>query len=273
MTLKTHYHALRTLQFNVSLSTPLVISLVGGGGKTSTAFWLARQYKNQGHKVLVSTTTKMYLPEQEHADRFINLDNYKQQQIAYLQNELSDPSITFCYKNELINDNKQERNKVLGVTTQFIDDLKNDSPFTVFIIESDGAKCLPLKAPDRHEPCIPKSSDIVIGITGAEIIHTPAAPERIHRWDTFSALTQCSAGNNIDSRVLGNLIEHQHGMFKHTPKHAIKIWLINKLDLVTDYKEVETLANEIISQTTTLDAVCLATMNSQTPIKDILTRN
>ncbi|OLQ74791.1 molybdopterin-guanine dinucleotide biosynthesis protein MobA [Photobacterium proteolyticum] len=266
------YHALRASQFDIPLNNSLVIALVGGGGKTSTAFWLARQFKTQGHCVFVSTTTKMYLPENNQADNFINLESSINPLIPYQHLDLSEPSITFCYKDKIISNNKSDKIKVSGVTAELIDKLKNDSPFTVFIIESDGAKCLPIKAPDRHEPCIPITSDMVIGITGAEVIHTQATPERIHRWNTFSALTQCSTGDIIDHRVLGNLIEHQHGMFKHAPDQAIKIWLINKIDLTANYPNLTRLAHKVINKTTTLDAIWLAAMNSQTPIKDVLTR-
>jgi len=268
-----HYHALHSSPFDLPTSTPLVLALVGGGGKTSAAFWLANQFRRQGHCVFVSTTTKMFLPKETQADHFINLEQEENPLIALSQLHLSDPSITFCYKKRIKGNNTNDKIKVSGVTAELIDNLKSDSPFTVFIIEADGAKCLPIKAPDRHEPCIPISSDMVIGVTGAEIIHTRATPERIHRWNTFSALTQCSEGDMIDHRILGNLIEHQHGMFKHAPEQATKIWLINKIDLVTNYQQLTQLAHQVMIQTTQLDAIWLASMHSHTPIKDVLTRN
>lgn len=254
-----------------SLSAPpLVISLVGGGGKTSAAFWLAQQFKAKGHNVFVSTTTKMYLPDINQADYFISLEETEGSLITHKFNYLSEPGITFCYQALIRSNNKQEKNKVSGITPTLIDTLKNESHFTVFIIEADGAKRLPIKAPDRHEPCIPITSDMVIGVTGAEVIHTRAIPERIHRWNLFSALTQCNAGETIDSRVLGNLIEHRQGMFKQAPEQAIKIWLINKIDLVSDYQKVKSLAQHVISKTEKLDAIWLAAMNSHTPVKDVL---
>lgn len=268
-----NYRALCATQFDIPLGGSLVIALVGGGGKTSAAFWLANQFKNQGHCVFVSTTTKMYLPDSHQADNFINLEHNHNQLIPYSHLDLSEPSITFCYKNKIASNNKSDKIKVSGVTPELIGKLKNDSPFTVFIIESDGAKCLPIKAPDRHEPCIPITSDMVIGVTGAEVIHTRAIPERIHRWNIFSALTQCSAGDIIDHRILGNLIEHQQGMFKHAPEQAIKIWLINKIDLAANYSALTQLAHKVISNTAHLDAIWLAAMNSQAPIKNVLTRD
>ena len=267
---ETYYHSLCSAEFEHSITTPLVIALVGGGGKTSTAFWLARQFKRQGHRVFVSTTTKMYLPNKNQADHFICLKDKDGSLITHQDNRLSDPGITFCYQERINSAQKGEEIKVSGVKPEFIDNLKNASPFTVFIIEADGAKRLPIKAPDRHEPCIPVTSDMVIGVTGAEVIHTRAAPESIHRWNTFSALTQCAVGDKIDHRVLGQLIEHRQGMFKQAPEQAIKIWLINKIDLAPSYQQLITLARQVMSQTNQLDAVWLASMNSHTPIKDVL---
>ncbi|MFC1503467.1 selenium cofactor biosynthesis protein YqeC [Pseudomonadota bacterium] len=269
---------------DADFSAPLIISLVGGGGKTSTAFWLAQEFKKRGHCVLVSTTTKMYLPAPEQADYFICADNNNSEEkpettlLSRLQNQVSEPAITFCFQNEVepnngkMTGNTKEQIKVSGITPNLVKQLKSTSPFTVFIIEADGAKCLPIKAPSGHEPCIPINSDMVIGVTGAEIIHTQACPERIHRWNTFSALTQCSEGDEIDHRILCRLIEHPHGMFKQAPDHAVKIWLINKVDLAPSYLKLTQLAQTIITRPYQLDAIWLAAMHDLSPIKDIVTR-
>nr|WP_269450611.1 hypothetical protein [Photobacterium profundum] len=58
--------------------------------------------------------------------------------------------------------NTKEQTKVSGITPNLVEQLKNTSPFAVFIIEADGAKCLPIKVPFGHEPCVPINSDMVI---------------------------------------------------------------------------------------------------------------
>jgi probable selenium-dependent hydroxylase accessory protein YqeC len=274
--------------FSTAPTTPLVIALVGAGGKTSTAFWLARQFKQRGHCVLVSTTTKMYHPNAEQADGFISDDSDSATDnqfdclipektsttlLARLQKQKTEPSITFCFQNEIQSSdktNKSAKKKVIGIAPELVNQLKNNSPFTVFIIEADGAKCQPLKAPDRHEPCLPLCSDMVIGITGAESINTPANAENIHRWNTFSELTQCSQGDLIDHRVLQRLIAHPQGMFKHAPADARKVWLINKVDLAPSYQQLITTAQTVIAGTDQLDEIWLATMHSKVPIKNII---
>ena len=44
-----------------------VISLVGGGGKTTLLYALARHYSAQGQRVLVSTTTHIRRPDANYA--------------------------------------------------------------------------------------------------------------------------------------------------------------------------------------------------------------
>ncbi len=45
-------------------ASPLLISAVGAGGKTSTLLWLAELFVRAGRRVLLTTTTHMSLPEQ-----------------------------------------------------------------------------------------------------------------------------------------------------------------------------------------------------------------
>ncbi|PSW17681.1 putative selenium-dependent hydroxylase accessory protein YqeC [Photobacterium sanctipauli] len=268
-------------------SSPLVISLVGGGGKTTTAFWLAHFFKNWGHRVCVTTTTKMYLPELHQSDYIIHFDylaSVNSINDSHSENEkttsslaqdsfiFSDPSITFCHRGVIKSKESQNKIKVSGLTFNELSILKNEGNFTVLIIESDGARAMPIKAPLRHEPCIPNDSDMVIGVTGAEAINTPATPNSVHRWSAFSAITQCQQGDVINHRVLNKLISHPSGMFKNAPAHAIKIWLINKLDLHHDTQLLNATAESVIEQNHHLDAIWLAVMTSASPIKKILAK-
>ena len=41
---------------------PAVISVVGAGGKTSLLFWLAEVLRASGRRVLITTTTHMFMP-------------------------------------------------------------------------------------------------------------------------------------------------------------------------------------------------------------------
>ncbi|OAN11679.1 hypothetical protein A3K86_18505 [Photobacterium jeanii] len=255
-----------------SKDSPLYITLVGGGGKTSAAFWLAKKFKQWGCSVCVTTTTKMYLPTQEQADSIIPIDEINSVYHFSAQHAfgICEPTITFVYKSLITDHLKTPQPKVLGLSEKEIKFIENHCPFTVFIIEGDGAHSLPIKAPDRNEPCIPSYSNMVIGVTGAEAINRKAMPCHIHRWPAFSAITKCQPGEVIDTQVLQRLVSHPQGLFKSTPKTAKKIWLINKMDLANDAQTVSKIAEEVLANSPQLNAVWLTEMQAETPIKNVI---
>ncbi|PVZ87981.1 putative selenium-dependent hydroxylase accessory protein YqeC [Serratia sp. S1B] len=193
---------------------PLLISLIGAGGKTSSLHWLARAFYQQGKRVLFTTTTKMYRPA---------TTNYHHLLLGTPPTVSREPAITawFCQY-------QPQDNKVTGPSAEWLDEIKQRELFDVILVEADGSKGLPLKAPARHEPCIPASSDCVIALTGGQVINQPANPQQIQRWEIFSALTGVGAGEQLDPPVFGRLIAHPEGMFKGAPSDARRIWLINQ---------------------------------------------
>ncbi len=150
-----------------------------------------------------------------------------------------------------------------------IEELEISHLFDVVLVESDGARQLPIKAPSGHEPCIYTDTDLVIGVTGAEAIFSQAQSEQIHRWPEFTSITGCKTGQEIDYQVLYPLITSPEGLFKSCPAKAGRIWVINKMDLSPDPTRLPGLAEKILSTTSELDAVWLTQCNDQTPIKRI----
>lgn len=60
-------------KLNLNIKTGEIISLVGGGGKTTTLYMLANELKNKNKKVLVTTTTAIYSPERGYDYYFLGL--------------------------------------------------------------------------------------------------------------------------------------------------------------------------------------------------------
>lgn len=253
----------------------LTISIVGGGGKTHLAFWLASLFKLHGHRVCITTTTKMYLPDDARLDHIVALDNdhtaFNTRQLAqrlWQENPLDHaPAITFLYKSILPASSADEADKVQGLTYKQLDSYRQAGLFTVFIVEADGAKQLPIKAPSRHEPCIVTDSDVVIGVTGAEAILSSAQPDRIHRWSEFATITQCEPQAVIDQSVLQRLITNPDGMFKGSPPNARRIWVINKCDLSPNQEALLKLAEQLTNQIPELSSVWLTSFHAPSPIQ------
>ena len=119
---------------------PTVISVVGAGGKTSLLFWLAELLQASGRRVLITTTTHMFMPTSHWPVVFCR-------DPAMLPHASLTSPISFCFHSW-----KANQGKVQGFTPEAIDALVQRPECDVILIEADGSRAMPLKAPDEHEP-------------------------------------------------------------------------------------------------------------------------
>lgn len=235
--------AINGLPSKLQLTGP--IAIVGAGGKTHLAFWLALQFKMQGLAVCITTTTKMYYPHQSEIDNLIQVDRLSK---VNKTQQTQQGHIDFIYRHKLSCPDPA-RDKISGFSPVDIDELYHRDCYDVIIVEADGAKQRPLKAPAGHEPCIPSSSSLVFGVTGADAFFVPTSEALIHRYDLFSQLTGCGVGGTCDETAIVNLITKKDGLFKGTPNGAQKIWVINKLDTVSDRQRLSKLIENVLAET------------------------
>ena len=234
-----------------------VISLVGAGGKTSTLFWLAREFTAMGKRVIVTTTTQMYLPEENMPVLFCRSPD--------MLPDAAFPAPTVaCFAGW-----NQENGKVLGFSSQQIDALVKRNIADVLLVEADGSRGSPLKAPALHEPCIPESSHFVIALTGGQTIGQPIGPQNVHRWPLFSAITGLQQGERLGTEALTQFINHPQGMFKQAPSQARRIWLINQ------YSHIENINGILpdVLASTDIDAIWLGAVREFPPITHVLQRS
>lgn len=211
---------LNSLTKNIDSHTTL-ISLCGAGGKTSTLFWLAEYFYQQGKRVLITTTTRMFLPAPSHYRELI-IETDPVRQLTRCQALPDDPTLVALFSHI-----DQASGKVAGPTPQQIDLIKGQQRFDLILVEADGAHHKLLKVPALHEPCIPHQSDWVIALLGGAMVGANAEPAQIHRWAELQALCGIAAGEPLDWALFDRLISHPEGVFKGTPPGARRIWFIN----------------------------------------------
>lgn len=131
-----------------------VISLVGAGGKTTLMYALARQFTENGARTVVATTTHICRPEG-------NLWAKNPQEVIRLWERGSYAVVGVpC-----------EDGKLKGLPEQELDSYIRMAD--IVLVEADGAKRMPCKVPAGHEPVIPGSCDIVIGVMGMDALGQP----------------------------------------------------------------------------------------------------
>lgn len=211
---------LNPLTKNIDSHTTL-ISLCGAGGKTSTLFWLAEYFYKQGKRVLITTTTRMFLPAPSHYRELI-LEADPVRQLTRCQQLPDEPTLVALFSHL-----DERTGKVAGPDLRQIDLLKGQQRFDLILVEADGAHHKLLKVPALHEPCIPHQSDWVIALLGGAMVGAKADPRQIHRWAEFQALCGIEAGDPLDWALFHKLLSHPEGLFKGTPPGARRIWFIN----------------------------------------------
>ncbi|AJE57417.1 protein YqeC [Escherichia coli] len=131
--------------------------------------------------------------------------------------------ISFCFHSW-----KANQGKVQGFTPEAIDALVQRPECDVILIEADGSRAMPLKAPDEHEPCIPKSSCCVIAVMGGHILGAKVSTENVHRWSQFADITGLTPDATLQLSDLVALVRHPQGAFKNVPQGCRRVWFINR---------------------------------------------
>lgn len=135
---------------------PRVISLVGGGGKTTVMYRLAGELAELGKRVIVTTSTHIRRPK----DLPVKTPDCAPQ----LEGQ--------CRKGEiLVVGTEAGDGKLKGLSVRETGRLAGFCD--VLLIEADGAKCLPFKFPAAHEPVIIPETELVIACAGLDCIGRP----------------------------------------------------------------------------------------------------
>lgn len=174
-----------------------IITITGAGGKTSLMFSLAKKLSLIG-KVLVTTTTKIFVPNVEDYEELITTET----------------KIKGREKNIFVYGEKIENGKLYSLSYEKIFDLKKD--FDFIIIEGDGAKEKKIKAWNNTEPCIPTFSNKVIGVINLDISNLKLEEYNIHRFELFKEKFKNYVNMIVDKNFLTDYIS-SGDFFKNSP--------------------------------------------------------
>ena len=276
---------MRSLELLTSRSAthdvPLVVSIVGGGGKTTLLFALASDARRNGATVLVTTTTRIYDPRDEGRtfDAFLANEawviqpHHVQTTGIHLPSpaEAGFPAVAngtdgfICVVGAGIETvaglepgsvTGANPGKLVAVVPALIDAAAG---WDLILVEADGARHLPLKAPAEHEPVVPASSRVVIAVIGLDCLGKPLDASIAFRPELVARATGLEPGGIIETRHLVALASAEAGCFKGTPAGAFRVLLLNKLDLA-DQAVARAVAAAVL-ESGAADLVALGTLN------------
>ena len=166
-----------------------IVSLVGGGGKTTLLHAMAAHGARKGWRVLASTTTHIQRP--------------KEPLLARTNAELAAlwTSGNYAVAGAPAPDNKLTQPPQLERWMAQAD--------AVFL-EADGAKHLPCKAPAAHEPVLLPQSDIVLAVAGLSAVGKPLQ-EVCFRLETACTLLGVPPETILTPELLAKLLADEQG--------------------------------------------------------------
>lgn len=178
-----------------------LVSLVGGGGKTTTLFTLGRQL---GGTTIITTTTKMGA---EQTGEFPVLVDPSDDQI---QATLSSDQRILAWK-------QTDERRAIGVSGDTCDRWFGIADNVV--VEADGSRKRPFKAPLAYEPVIPTKTTLLIACIGVSALGVPIE-EGCHRIEQVAALADCEVGDVLTPERACSVLLSTDGSKKGLPKHS-----------------------------------------------------
>lgn len=245
-----------TFRRALRLSTPSIISIVGAGGKTTSLYQLGREYRQDHPQVLLTTSTHLGGEQVQAADNHLIHSGEVSQTLAQLHHQQG----LLCLTAEW--DSQTQRWQ--GLDTNLLHSIaqyahRNAVPL---LIEADGARCRPLKAPAEHEPAIPDFSEVVLLVAGLTPLGMPLTEEWVHRPQRFAELSGLALGETITGEHIVRVLSHPLGGRKGIPAGAKSFLLLTQAETPSAQATAKRMALSLLK---TFNAVMIAAKGNPSP--------
>lgn len=234
---------------------PELVAFVGAGGKTTLMMALARRLPG---RLIVTTTTHMFTAQIETAAADL-------------------PAAIHRYPAPIIVDNGGSRillltgppegDKVSGVPLDLPGQLLARPDVDHVLVEADGAKMKPVKAPADHEPAYPYETTLALPVIGIDalggriltVAHRPGlVAQRLGKKDSDLLLVE----------DLAFLLSDQEVGLKGVPEAARVIAIINKVATSTQLTAARRIARLVLQQSR-LQQVVISNALSASPVIEV----
>lgn len=155
---------------------PDVVALVGGGGKSSTAFRLAAEVAALGKRAVIAPSTRIAAFQTAWAPAFLEVGD-AELPFSALERHLARHG--YCLLGGPVVGDRR-----LGLPPGQIDALVRraaDLGIAAITVEADGSKMRPLKAPAAHEPVLPAATTHLTPIAGLDAVGAAVDERVVHR--------------------------------------------------------------------------------------------
>ncbi len=208
-----------------------LVSIVGGGGKSALLFRLAAELDG---RVVLTTTTRIFAAQIERAAEYCTPD--PEALLEALERGRSG----------LLVIGDIDGQKARGVAPDLPGRLLEHPKVDHVIVEADGSRMRPAKAPAEHEPVIALQTTLLVAVAGIDALAGPIC-EMTHRPERVASLSGTPIDQPLTPEGLATLLAHPEGGMKSAPAGARRTVLINKVESVEQATLAERIALEVLA--------------------------
>jgi molybdenum cofactor cytidylyltransferase len=195
-----------------------VVALVGAGGKTSTIVALGHELAEAGLRVLATTTTRIGVDQLDLMPFATTLERGTR----HLSLALGENGFVFLHGDI-------RKNKVHGPSPDALSRLLDSIDSDVMLIEADGSRGLPLKAPKAHEPVIPPETTLVIPMASLSVLGKPLDEEHVYNAAAIDDRYGFGLGNRVKSPWVAQVLRDEELGLRGIPDRARVVALLNQV--------------------------------------------
>jgi molybdenum cofactor cytidylyltransferase len=240
-----------------------VVALVGGGGKTTAMFRLAREMVARGNSAIVTTTTRIFAAQIALAPVHVPAVHASREGVL--------AALAAHQQVLVIGATDGSTGKAEGISLELFQRLREWCPGACILNEADGSRMRPFKAPAEHEPVIPPETTLVVPVVGADVFGRALDADHVHRPELVSALCGAPVGTPITPEIVARVLIHPEGGLKGVPASARVVALINKAEALANPAPARKLAEHLLREPR-IRLVLLTHLRGEKPVLEIYPR-
>ncbi|MBE2221400.1 MAG: putative selenium-dependent hydroxylase accessory protein YqeC [Anaerolineae bacterium] len=252
--------------FNLQETNEL-IAIVGGGGKTSLMFALANSLPG---RIVVTTTTRIFAAQMKLAAATVFFTAEGAEDAEFFKRISANlDAFGQCL---VIGEVGERQEKAFGIPLTLPRQLLAQPDVDFVLVEADGSRMRPIKAPADHEPVIPPDATLVVPVVGMDALERPLS-EIAHRPEKVEELLIVNGelrivNGMLTSEAIARVLIHPQGGLKNVPDEARVVPLLNKVDSEERLASAREIA-QLTLQEPRIERVVLGAMQAVEPVCEV----